>query len=97
MHKMENSFKKRHSEIWFMRNIYVGVTFRYTYYMYNLYFEVANCYKENLPTQLSGLLLQIANLIIFSGSFQINFSREKNIEADIVFASFLIATMCYVT
>ena len=31
----------------------------------NLYFEVANSYKEYLPTLLSGLLLQIANRVIF--------------------------------
>ena len=31
------------------------------------------------------MLLQIANGIIFSGSFQINFNLEINFEADIVF------------
>ena len=64
-----------------MREIYVCVTFKY----YNLYFEVANCYKQYLPTFMRGLLLQIANRIIFYGSFQIYFNLEKNIEADIVF------------
>ena len=65
--------------------ICVCVTFKYYIVEDNLYFEVANSYQEYLPTQLSGLLFQIAKCIIFSGSFQINFKLEKKIEADIVF------------
>ena len=73
--------------------ICVCVTFKYYIVEDNLYFEVANSYKE----YLSGLLLQLTNHIIFSASFQINFKLEKNIEADIVFVSFPIATVYYVT
>ena len=50
MQKIENSFKKQHSEIWFMREMCVCVTFKYYIVEDNLYFEVANSYKEYLPT-----------------------------------------------
>ena len=94
---MENSFKKTAFRNLVHAEICVCVTFKYYIVEDNLYFEVANSYKEYLPTYLSGLLLQLANHIIFSASFQINFKLEKNIAADIVFVSFPIATVCYVT
>ena len=95
--KWKSSFKKRHSEIWFMRaivrEVYVCVTFKYQIYILRSPTVISNTYQHNwvvccFKSPIVSFFLALFKLI----SIWRKISKQTSF-----FVSFPIATVFYVT